>query len=544
MFNSISKLDRRLIVICAICIGAVSYLLLHPELLNGQGQNEKDNIGQVTKVKSDIRRKSKQDYFWQPTYVNSYVSRNDTIYTGSKSSAEIQLNDGKLIKVSENSLVRFSSVNKNISIDLAFGQLAATGVNKTFTITDCGKQYTIDAAQASFEITKKKDCGNFDLNVSKGTVSVNKKAVTKAAPKRIETKSILEETHEEKKTLIAQPTKAAPKVVVEIKPTESFLISPATVVAEPVVVAPPVVEEKIVLENPKFITKSKKTVFDDQVVEHVAWKPVPQANYYNLEIADNAAFKDAVSNKVIDTQFEFKAPQGGTYFFQVKAVTDKGVESLPSDPINVALTYPSIKLKDKVLSATYNARTSKDVGPKKNFNVAWAPVAAAEKYVVEYDNDPKFSKPTKLTTREPSSVIPVQTGDFHYRVSAFDKTGRKISSTSAPGEINYKKIFNMAQPLIESTLKNMSYYFQKDFAQFIWLKWNSSTVDDKNSYRLEISKTASFTQISSAYKVKDTKFLIRNKLDGGEYYWRVRSESDTQFSDWSDLGRFKITTKN
>lgn len=547
MFNSLSKLDRRLIVICMICIVGVSYLLSHPELLNRSSDNEKDNIGHVVAAQSDIRRKSKQDYFWQKTYVNSYVSRNDTIYTGSKSSAEIQLNDGKLLKISENSLVRFTSVNKNISIDLAFGQVAAAGVNKTFVITDCGKQYTVDATQATFELSKKKDCGNFDLKVSKGTVLVNKKVVPKAVPKKIQPKTILVETHEEKKVEAAAPLSVSS--LAPIKPAESFLVAPETLpppAPEPVAqVAPAPVEEKVVLTNPKFVTKSKKAVFKKDSPQRLEWEPVAKADYYTLEVADNNQFKDALQNKVIDTHFDFQPPTGGDYYFKVKAATMKGVESAHSDPVQIALTYPSIQLKNKVLSAEYKARTSKDVGQKKNFNVGWSPVDSADKYVVEVDKDPNFSKPTKIVSRQPSSVVPVpQTGNFHYRVSAYDKQGRKISSTTQPGLIDYRKIFDIAKPLVEKSVKNMSYYFQKDFAQFIWLKWSAPAAADRKNYRLEISKSPNFSEVSSAFLTKDNKFLIKKKMDGGEYFWRVRSENDSQYSDWSDLGRFKIITRN
>lgn len=511
----------------------------HPELIAGGQGEEKDSIGQVTKVTSDIRRKSKQEYFWEKAYENTYVSKNDTIYTGPQSSAEIKLNDGKVLQVSQNSLIRFTSGNnKSISIDLAFGQVEATGIDKTFTITDCGKQYTVDAKNASFQLTKNKDCGNFDLKVSKGTVLMNKKTVTKAVPKRVEAKNILVETQEEKKIQIT-------KLVPLVKPIEPVLPVEVAVAPDMEPAPAPVVEEKVVLDNPKFVTQSKKMLFKEGVSQHLEWQSVSKADFYTLETADNEFFQDAQQTKVVDTHYEFQAPKGGDYYFKVKAVSMTGVESLPSQPLQIALTYPTIQLKNKLIKAQYKAKSSKDQGQRKDFNVGWTTVDSADKYVVEVDRDPEFSKPMKLVSRKPSSVIPVsKPGNVHYRVSAYDKSGRKISSTSSPGEIDYRKVFNMAQPVLEKSLKNMSYYFQKDFAQYIWLKWNSPSADDRKTYRLELSKTADFKEVSSAFATSDSKFLIKNKLDRGEYFWRVRSENESQFSDWSDLGRFKISTRN
>ncbi|MFZ3231887.1 MAG: hypothetical protein WA160_16895 [Pseudobdellovibrio sp.] len=518
MFNSLSKFDKRAIIICCICIVAVLYLLSHPELFNQNGNSEKDSIGHVTQVNADIRYKSKQDYFWKKAYSHSYVSKGDSIYTGSKSSTEVLLNDGKILKISENSLVRFTTVDKTLSIDLAFGKVAATGVNKTFTISDCGQLYTVDAKQASFELIKNKECGNFDLKVSKGTVFVDKKQTVKAASKRIITKNILAESHAEKKI--------------------SFVLPP------PVEIKPVVVEEKVVLVDPFFITKSKKMFFKKGTTYSLDWQNVPNADFYMLDIAENSLFAPSSSNKVVATHYDFTPTKGGSFYFKVKAMTNKGVASFPSQPVSLSFGFPSIELNNKFIKAVYKAKNSKDLGQKAKFDVSWSTIDTAEKYLVEVDNDPSFSKPTRFISRRPSSAIPVpQTGNFHYRVSAFDKSGRKISSSGLPGEIDYKKIFNMAQPLLENTVKNMSYYFQKDFAQFIWLKWNSTAADDRKSFRLEISKSNSFSQVDSAFNTRDTKFLIKNKLAGGEYYWRVRSENESQFSDWSDLGRFKITTR-
>jgi hypothetical protein len=284
--------------------------------------------------------------------------------------------------------------------------------------------------------------------------------------------------------------------------------------------------------------------FKDDLTYNLEWQKVPDAEFYTLDIADNEAFAGSIQNKVIDTHFEFRPQSGGNYYFKVKAGTSKGVESSTSPVVQLALTYPAIQLNNKLLQATYTAKSSKDEGLKKKFDVSWSPVAAADKYVVEIDKDPKFSKPISSISRKPSSVISVpQTGNFLYRVSAYDKTGRKISSTATPGEIDYRKVFNMAKPTVDTSVKNMSYYFQRNFAQFIWLKWTSTSTDDRKSYRLEIAKNSSFTEVISAFKTKDPKYLIRSKLDEGEYFWRVRSENESQFSDWSDSGYFKIITK-
>src|SRR3989344_5487194 len=108
MSSPVNKSDRPILVFCFLGILACLYLLSHPEFFQSRSTNKNEIIGKVSRVTSDVRYKSKKDYFWQSSSKNGKITAGDSLFTGERSSSEIILTDGKKIKVSENSLVHFS----------------------------------------------------------------------------------------------------------------------------------------------------------------------------------------------------------------------------------------------------------------------------------------------------------------------------------------------------------------------------------------------------------------------------------------------------
>src|SRR3989344_5658777 len=494
MSSPVNKSDRPILVFCFLGILACLYLLSHPEFFQSRSTNKNEIIGKVSRVTSDVRYKSKKDYFWQSSSKNGKITAGDSLFTGERSSSEIILTDGKKIKVSENSLVHFSNKNSQLAIDLAFGKVTATGLAKTLVVSDCGKTYTVDSNSADFEISKKGQCGSIQMKVKTGAIKVNKKTVTKKLPK----------SQIEKITIAAPP-------------------------------APP-----------QFLETNQRLVFTDNLKSKLTWDPIESAVQYQLEISRSIKFKTTKLVPLTQNDYQFKPTVGGSYYFRLKASSATGLESSYSDPLKIQIDYPPIQADQDRMEAKYQARSPADPGQKKQFPLKWNSIPTAEKFLIEVDRDELFTNPQSITTHEPEGFVEVpQTGNYKFRESAYNKVGRKISSTTTIGEIVYRKVYQVSKPLLDTALKSMSYYFQKEYGQFVWLRWNSPENAAKNNvkYRLEISKNSDFKKLNFAYMVPDTKFLIKSKLPQGEYFWRVRTEEDGQVSDWSDIGAVKIHTK-
>ena len=491
-----------------------------------ESETTSELLGQIADTQLDVRQKFQSDYSWQKTVANTSVSVGDSLFTGPKSSCEITLEDGKKLTIAENSLIRFSKKNKRLSIDLAFGKLSASGLTTELDITDCGQAVKINPNGSKFELSKSSQCGSMDIAVKEGEIKVNSRQVSKIKPKA---KKIVASFFNDK-VQIAEIFKAK-----KVEPV---------VVNLPEVLAPPVVE-LVPPAAPAFVKNKFTALFDQKAKVDLRWSASTSAEKYFLEISDSANFVKSETVQVNDTSYTFKPTRDGSYFFRLKAAAANGLESSLSEPARAQFSFPAIELQQKQIQADYKARGPKDFGGKKSFPVSWSPINSAAKYVVDLDQKSDFSNPTQFSSRSPASAIEVpRTGDYNYRVTAYDKKGRKISSTSEPGQISYQRLFNIAAPVIEASLKSISYYFQKGLGQFIWLRWNQASVDLKNiKYHVQISSSDQFTNLTLDAVTAKNKFLMNNNLSQGTYFWRVRSEAPDQFSEWSDIGSIKVQTK-
>lgn len=515
------KPEIAVVLLCILGIVICIYLLNTHSFLDSKNQSQEVVLGEINETSLDVRLKSNKQYFWQKTERNQVLTEGDSVFTGPKSSSEITLLDGKKIRISENSLIRFATKNQQLSVDLAFGKLFSTGSTQPIVISDCGKLYTIEPNAATFELSKGKNCGSIEVNVSKGTIKLNKKFVAKKKP---------------------QPQLAKSNFSVIEDDFQPPLLNASAIeaLAKPVEIA----AAKAKLETPQFEKKLYNMTLTKSLHVDFSWNSVPDASEYILEQSETELFELSDPVHVSTTSYSYHPETDGVRFFRLKAIDEKGSESGYGDVAKTSLIYPNIELEQKKIKAQYKARTSTDFGSKKNFPISWSTVPHAAKYVVEVADNSDFSKSIPTISRKPASNIVVpKTGLYHYRVSAFNQQGRKISSSDGSGEINYEKMFDMLAPVIEPTLKSLSFYFQKQFGQFIWLRWIKASNSSGLKYRFQLATSAGFEKLFYDQLTTENKILLNKNLLQGEYFWRIRSENEAQTSDWSDLGSFKIQTQ-
>ncbi len=536
MSQQINKSDRPILILCCLAILLCGYMLTDIQFFFGSNtKSDEISIGDISFVKSDVRHKSKNDYFWKDINLKSKISKGDSIFTGNNSSSEVTLKDGKLLKISQNSLVHFSTNKDQLLVDLAFGNISSSGLDKTMVITDCGQKYTIDANKANFEMSKTDKCGSFNIQVKTGAVKVNSKKVTKSIPKV--KKISISDTFES-----VELTKV-PKLQLLPAPSAIDVVAPIVEVPVAVVIPPPPVKTE--LAAPQILQKNRKVILSNDTKIKFSWNSVPDAKKYNLEISSNANFTDSNIIETTDSFYDLKNAQAGIYFLRLQATAPEFLNSPYSNIKIIKTELPPIVVDQLKIEDKYNARSPADVGSLKKFPVKWNPIPSASKYKVEVSDKTDLSNSIKKEVFSPEAFLEVpQTGNFYYRISALNKSGRQISSMPSIGEIVYKKINQISGPLISATSKKISYYFQKEYGQFVWLRWNPTQATSK--YRLEISKDLEFKKINFAFATADTKYLIKSKIPEGEYFWRVRSEnieSSQLPSGWSEIATLKIQTK-
>ncbi len=537
MQANISKTDKTILALCVLCIFICMYLLLNLEKFFKSDRSSAVVVGNLTAVKSDVRHKSKSDYFWETSKLENKIFQGDSLFTGEKSSSVVTLTDGEKLQISQNSLVHFSGDKSRLQIDLAFGNIKTFGLEKPLLITDCGQKYLIESTQAQFELSKSDLCGSFQLLVKTGAVQVTKYKVKKTF-KNTDTRKV-------SLTDSFAANSADRKLVIPLVASTPIVL-PVVQVPPPIILPLAMPAVKFVkptrLAAPQFTEPLQNVTLKKDTNVNLSWKSVRGAKSYRLELADNEKFSAAKAVQLKTNSFNFSPPTSGEYYFRTQAFASGYNPSLYSKPAIVKTEFPPIEVVKSKFVSSHQARSPADAGQAKRFPLSWNSIPTAEKYIIEVDKNSQFSNPTKTEVVAPSGYAEVpRTGNYFFRVSALDTTGRKISSMPSLGEIVYKKINQISGPLIDNAYKSLSFYFQKEYGQFIWLRWQSTT--ESPSYRVEVAQVRDFKKVDFTFASAEAKVLIKSKLPKGDYFWRVRSESPEKVSAWSEISELKVRTK-
>ena len=505
-------------IVCLLIIALGAYFLKTDFSFFSLGREVQSSeiIGQIDKVKSEVRHRSTKNIFWINSSEKDVLTFGDSVFVGSDSQTEIKFSDGSKIKIGPNSLVKFRMDDKKIKLSLQYGTIKSEKLPTGLVLDDCGQSLEIASDSGEIEIGKKNACGKVKVKSKTGTVTVNKKIVDSSGVIRSR-KSVTSLFEKPIERIEASP------VVTETPTTLPFEIKQAL---------PPV----LVNDKLTYLVNKKNPLV-------LKWQPTDFAKEYIIEYSPTPDFSEKKEQRSTQNQYSVESIQSDKIYYRLKSVSENNTESAYSQVGEVDIRYPTIKLKDPKLNYDYFARNSKDKARAKEFKIDWNEVPNAEKYVVQVNDESNVHAPKEIVSRKPASLIKVPTsGRYNYKVTAYDAQNRQISSTTDAGQIVYNRIFDLVTPYIENSVENMSYYFQKGLGRFIWLKWN--TEQSANRYKVEIAKDKEFTQVYKAYLTKNKKMLLKDNFPQGQYFWRVRSEVNedqkNQVSDWSNSALIEI----
>lgn len=534
------KEDSITIYVCVIGL-LIGFYALHTDFsfFNIGGRNASgETIGVVSTVESDVRLRGSKNIFWEIARSDDSIIQGDSLFVGPNSSIVVNFEDGTSITIGANSLIKFKAEGDKIKLNLQYGSIKSQNLPAKLVLDDCRKSLDIQSTKGDtdLEISKTSKCGKIQVKTKKGDIKVNDEVVTKT------------------KSLIVAPlpiVKLIDKPIINeaIVKLESL---PAVEVAKINEMKPYDVQKKIEAETkpllpPQLLRQKARIIVNKNKIPAASWLKAENAKEYILETADNPEFTNLVVSRTSDSISKIENLTGDQVYYRLKSVGYNNATSEYSQTGQIELAYPSIKIKRDRIVYDYIAKSSKDVGPAKKFNVKWTDVPNADKYVVEVDTKTgDFSNATSYTTREPASAIKIPgQGQYKYRVSAYSKAERKISSTSKFGEVIYNRLFNIKTPEIEKTASSLQFFFQKGLGKYIWLKWIAPENKKSDTFRVEIAKDENFSSLFKAYSTSKNKVLLQENIPAGQYFWRVRAESGEdkeQVSDWSKLGYLEINS--
>lgn len=539
-YEKFFKEDSITIYVCVIGL-IIGFYALHTDFsfFNIGGRSASGNaIGVVSTVESDVRLRGTKNIFWENARSDDSIVQGDSLFVGPDSSIVVNFEDGTSITIGENSLIKFKTEGDKVKLNLQYGSIKSQNLPAKLVLDDCGKSLDIQSAKGDtdLEIDKSSECGKIQVKTKKGEVKVNDKVVTK-----------------NKELVVAPPpiVKLIEKPMINeaIVKLESL---PAPEIAKINEMKPEEVQKKIEAEAkpllpPQLLRQKARIMVDKDKVPAASWVKAEMAKEYILETSPEPEFKNPTVVRTPAAINKVETLGADKVYYRLKSVGNNNKESEYSQVGEIEFVYPSIRIKDDKVVYDYIAKSSKDVGQPKNFNVRWTEVPNADKYVVEVDSkEGDFSNPTTFTSRKPASAIKIPgQGQYQYRVSAYSAADRKISSSSNVGEIIYNRLFDMKTPLIEKTASSLQFFFQKGLGKYIWLKWMAPESKKSDKFRVEIAKDENFSQLFKAYSTNKNKLLVQDNIPAGQYFWRVRAESGEdkeQVSDWSKPAYLEINT--
>ena len=263
-----------------------------------------------------------------------------------------------------------------------------------------------------------------------------------------------------------------------------------------------------------------------------SWNPVALGNTYQLEISQDSSFASkaqSFTGTPGTLSYTATALPAGSYFWHVRAVNASGAASPWSitRSLTIDLTPPAAPLLSKP------ARAAVVIGTP---SFTWLASNAAVIYQFQYDNNANFSSPTYTSVElaalgfTPPTIAP---GTYSWHVRAKDAAGN-WSAWSTARTITIRP----AVPLAPVLAAPANAFITNDTTPTF--TWNA--VAYGNSYRLEISKIASFTiRLRSFTGPAGIRTYTTSALPAGVYYWRVRAVNvKNAAGPWSAARTFSI----
>lgn len=133
--DELSPTERRVIIASVIMLLLTSLTLVDPRisdwLFDGWGQaDDRAPIGRIALAENDVRQKDGGRYAWRAVPATTKVADGDSIFTGEKSTATVELSNSLNLRIDPQSLVRFRVYKGEQATELNAGSLRIDGVGE------------------------------------------------------------------------------------------------------------------------------------------------------------------------------------------------------------------------------------------------------------------------------------------------------------------------------------------------------------------------------------------------------------------------------
>jgi len=492
-------------------VGGIS---IRKHFLGWPDEQKNERVGKIQHFKGSVRRQGNRAAEFSGVSIASEVYNLDTIVTGSDSSTRLELDDGSVIELQSNTMVKlvfdtrlsFGGISRAANVEVVSGNVTGSSKGKGIVLTSKGKSITIARnSQQSIE--------------------------SKAAPEPVQAKRRAPPVAPSPP--LPPPTVVLPPPAVVLAPKPVAAPSPAPVVEAPPEEFPPVM---VRISSPKrgerLSVEKGSQVAEREVTLDWTIKPARGEFEVRLNKISNLKGQPEESAEIFKKRVNVSGTTGsvrtmlrepGQYRWEIRRPSRDGRQPvIAQTEFILNRSFEGIEtLSPLVGGRTMESKRSTAELPKKfDITLRWKPWKDASAYKVRItrDEDGRVVLLEKEVEGEsyPVTKNNVYSGRIFYRVSADLSSGFVVSSESSPF------ILNFVAPLLVLPPDNNEYSKKRQVMgnDSILMTWQKTNFTD--SYELELGADPDFKQSLLRQRVKENFFVFRAP-PVGIYWWRVRS---------------------
>lgn len=271
----------------------------------------------------------------------------------------------------------------------------------------------------------------------------------------------------------------------------------------------------------------------------IRWSKVADAKAYKVEFSRDAEFQKPVSYEVRGNSLKWPDYKAGRWNVRVVAINNEGIPSPPSQTslLQVMLDVPFLQpLKPVDRTAAHPT----DQAPPVEVHAAWSETPGVHSYEVQLSPDQNFTHPSELKLSGSAATVPVEKpGTYFMRLRGLDAHGNPVTSYSNVEKAVYNYGAWLKSPILTEPFNQASIFLQTTAKPLLWLEWRK--VPDAASYEVELATDKTFSKRVLLTKVEKTRFLLKDQIPVGSFFWRVRAHgAKEELSNWTDPREFRI----
>ncbi len=446
-------------------MAAASYYLwrdTQPEESTLVAEEKAEVIGVLQEQVSNVKRKLGNSLYWNPLRSNENLYSNDSIRTGTDSSATIQLQDKSSIVLAENSLIVLEKRANQLNVDFKTGDIETKSGSENLSIKV--KDTILDSKSAELKLRTDTQ-NNTQIIVTKGTATLTDKQNKKVD---ITTKKVV--NVDEK----GQAKQAAVALVLNTPKDKTSILDPDKTTTYPFT----------------------WTMLDDELKEEtleISTKP----DFTTITFRKNGhqAVRGAVNRGTQYWRVSTKMKDGKIFYSEVRELR------LDEDK--------------RVVNVSPANNSNLDFEPEQDkITFTWNALGAPKVFILEISKDIGFTQMiiTQTTPNKTFEASGLKAGKYYWRVRALGENNAETGRT-APFTFQLNRTLAQIPQLLFP--ENGFVWTLNDPLAFEWKRSEKA-----HQYQLVISKDAAQSNIVNQVTLKETKYLWKwNKP--GEYYWSV-----------------------